>query len=218
MPAAPDHRARVGIDRSRRTRAHILEAAVGVFAAQGAHAPVIDDFVRAAGISRGTFYNYFDTTQALLRATIEWLEDDVFGSLEPEAAAIPDVALRLATATRMYLHWAAAHRRWCAFVTHVPQIGSLARRRLLRDLRTGAKSGVFHFPHVQAAHDLAAGIVAQAVQRMAAAPRAAAHADDVVQVMLRGLGVAAADLARVMAAPLPVAARSAKSAGLFRGA
>ena len=215
-PHKPDHRRRVGVERSQKTRAHILESAVGVFALKGAHAPVIDDFVRAAGISRGTFYNYFDTTHALLHATIEWLEDDVFGSMEPEAAAIPDVALRLGTATRMYLRWAAAHRRWCAFVTHVPQIGTLARRRLLRDLRDGQKSGVFRFPHVQAAHDLAAGIVAQAVQRMAATPRAAARTDEVVHVMLQGLGVNPAELQRVMAASIPVSARPAKSASLFK--
>ena len=72
-----DHRTRVGEERSARTETRILEAALRVFAERGPDAPVIDEFVQAAGISRGTFYNYFDSVEALLRATSEWTTREV---------------------------------------------------------------------------------------------------------------------------------------------
>ncbi len=53
--AAPDHRTRVGKERSARTERRILEAALEVFADRGPDAPAIDDFVQAAGVARGTF-------------------------------------------------------------------------------------------------------------------------------------------------------------------
>ncbi|MEY2866979.1 MAG: hypothetical protein RIQ43_1005, partial [Pseudomonadota bacterium] len=53
-----DHRTRVGQERSNRTRLRILEAAMRVFAEKGPDAPVIQDFIIAADMSRGTFYNY----------------------------------------------------------------------------------------------------------------------------------------------------------------
>ena len=57
-----DHRTRVGRQRRARTQARILEAAFEVFARKGPDAPVIDDFIQAAGVARGTFYNHFRTT------------------------------------------------------------------------------------------------------------------------------------------------------------
>ena len=117
-----NHRTRVGAERRARMRLRILEAAVQVFAEKGGDLPVIDDFIRAADVSRGTFYNYFRTTAELLEATVAWLADDVIRSIDPEVAAIRDPALRLATAVRMYLRWAAADPEWCRFMAKIPRI------------------------------------------------------------------------------------------------
>ena len=51
-PAAVDHRTRVGRERRARTQARILETALGVFAVKGPSTPVIDDFIKAAGVAR----------------------------------------------------------------------------------------------------------------------------------------------------------------------
>ena len=62
-----DHRTRVGRERRERTQARIIEAALRVFAEKGPDAPIIDDFIKAAGVARGTFYNYFPSKDAILR-------------------------------------------------------------------------------------------------------------------------------------------------------
>ena len=71
------YQTRVGAQRRSRTRAQIITSAMAVFAAKGPDAPVIDDFILAAGISRGTFYNHFRTVPELLQATSELLTEEL---------------------------------------------------------------------------------------------------------------------------------------------
>ena len=52
----------------RRTMRRLLEAGLRVFAQRGYHAARVDDIVRAARISHGTFYLYFANKEDLLRA------------------------------------------------------------------------------------------------------------------------------------------------------
>jgi len=47
--------------RRARTRERLLDAAEKVVASKDLQDATIEDFVSAAGVSRGTFYNYFPT-------------------------------------------------------------------------------------------------------------------------------------------------------------
>ena len=51
----------------RKTRARLLKAGLQVLAERGYHVARVDDVVRAAKTSRGTFYLYFDDKQDLFR-------------------------------------------------------------------------------------------------------------------------------------------------------
>src|SRR5260221_14623352 len=52
----------------RKTMAKLLDAGMRVFAERGFHAARVDDIVRAARASHGTFYLYFSSKEDLLRA------------------------------------------------------------------------------------------------------------------------------------------------------
>ncbi len=52
----------------RKTMAKLLDASMRVFAERGFHAARVDDIVRAARASHGTFYLYFSSKEDLLRA------------------------------------------------------------------------------------------------------------------------------------------------------
>ncbi|HEY1740702.1 MAG TPA: helix-turn-helix domain-containing protein, partial [Acidimicrobiia bacterium] len=49
------------------TRLRLLDAGLAVFAERGYHAARVDDIVRAAETSHGTFYLYFANKEELLR-------------------------------------------------------------------------------------------------------------------------------------------------------
>ena len=52
----------------RKTMAKLLDAGMRVFAERGFHAARVDDVVRAARASHGTFYLYFSSKEDLLRS------------------------------------------------------------------------------------------------------------------------------------------------------
>ena len=67
--------------RSREKRASLLHAAAQVFADRGYSATTADGIAEVAGVSIGTFYNYFrNKRQILLTLVIDQL-DDIFGQL-----------------------------------------------------------------------------------------------------------------------------------------
>jgi AcrR family transcriptional regulator len=53
------------------TRAKLLDAAVPALAESGYHATRVDDIVRIAGVSHGTFYLYFANKEDLFRTLAE---------------------------------------------------------------------------------------------------------------------------------------------------
>ena len=72
--------------------ARLLEAGAEVFAAQGFDRTRVDDVVRVARTSRGTFYLYFANKEELLAALADGAAEDLstlvgsLGPLSPDAA------------------------------------------------------------------------------------------------------------------------------------
>ena len=69
-------------------RAHILDAAIKVFAAKGFRAATIKDVAAEAGVADGTIYNYFANKIALLMGILNPQSDGV----EAAAAAAPPLS------------------------------------------------------------------------------------------------------------------------------
>jgi AcrR family transcriptional regulator len=72
-------------------RAQILDASRQVFAERGFHRASVSDIIAAAGVARGTFYNYFESKRAVFRAVLEDVMDAVAGAVLPIdiSASIP---------------------------------------------------------------------------------------------------------------------------------
>ncbi len=62
-------------------RAQLLACAREVFAERGYHGASIDDVIRAAGVARGTFYNYFDSKRAVFQVVLEDLFEVIWSSI-----------------------------------------------------------------------------------------------------------------------------------------
>jgi len=79
-------------DRSRATRAALIETARRLFAERGyAHVPA-DEIVTAAGVTRGALYHHYADKQDLFRAVFEELEQEVTAEIAAAIAAAPDPA------------------------------------------------------------------------------------------------------------------------------
>jgi AcrR family transcriptional regulator len=73
--------------RGQRTLERLLDAGATVFAARGYHAARVDDVVKAAKTSHGTFYLYFSSKEDLFQA----LAVDVAESMVELARELPDL-------------------------------------------------------------------------------------------------------------------------------
>jgi len=195
-----DHRTRVGKERSARTETRILEAALGVFARRGPDAPVIDEFVQAAGIARGTFYNYFESVEQLLHATSVWTTGEVVQTIE-DAIANLEPSLRFGVGVRMFLAHAQRDPVWSRFVAQVWKLGEVELP--LRDVEDGVRRGHFRVPGPDAAHAVVFGGIREALHRIGEGHVAAAFGDQVAATCLQALGADPTRIAAALAHPLP---------------
>jgi AcrR family transcriptional regulator len=195
MPRRADHRIRVGRERSARTETRILDAALGVFAEMGPDAPKIDDFVDAAGISRGTFYNHFESVDELLTATSEWTTRELIETIETALEGIEGPTLRLGVGLRLFFAWAQADPVWSRFVARVWKLGGIELPS--RDLEHGLRAGVFHAPSATAARDLVFGAVREGLLRIANGQTPPAYGSQMTELCLQALGT---DSRRIAAA------------------
>ncbi len=204
---------RAKADEARRslTRGRILAAAVHVVAEKGVTDAVIEDFIKAAGVARGTFYNYFKSTEEVLQAAAQSLEDDLMLSIEGELASLDDPLERLTTGVRLWLRKARTDRAWCAFVARYRHHGELVEATVTSDLREGRKLGKFAFPSVAAARDLLVGTIREAMGRMSEGTVGAGYADEIAAVVLRGLGVDDDWIRSALARPAPAMRRPSRT-------
>lgn len=181
----------------------IITAALGVFAQKGPDVPVIDDFIQAAGVARGTFYNHFASTEELLDAASRMLEDSVMRWTLEAVGEIKDPALRFATGIRLWLRWSKADKVGCSFVVRSRFRGPLVELQLAADLKDGLDAGKFRFASVQVARDLSVGTILEAMRRLMTSRVPKTYTDDVTRLILQGVGVDQRTADRLMAAPLP---------------
>ncbi|THD36081.1 MAG: TetR/AcrR family transcriptional regulator [Sphingomonas sp.] len=77
-------------DRGRRTLRAILDAAAVEFGEKGFHEGSISGITRRAGVALGTFYTYFDSKDAIFRALVRDMSEQVRDHVAPALRAAPD--------------------------------------------------------------------------------------------------------------------------------
>jgi AcrR family transcriptional regulator len=182
-------------------KVRILSAALEVFAEKGPEAPVVDDFVRAAGIARGTFYNHFQSVEQLLEATSVWTTEAAVHAIDQALGGVRGSAVRFGTGIRLFLASAEANPVWCRFVARVWKLGQLEASQ--RDLREGVKRGEFHVPGLDVGFDVVLGGLREALFRMGSGETPRDYRDRVVEACLQALGATPDIITRVLAQDLP---------------
>ena len=172
-----------GHKKKERTRRLLLDTALEVIAEQG-EACAISDIAQRAGVSHGTFYNYFPDRDAL------------FASLVPEADATgeADPARRFAIiSARALAHAAAApHMVHVALRVDAVQEALLsggAFTDLRRDLVAGARQERFALATERAAQDVIVGALLVAARRVDAGDDSSAYRRQVLRHLLQSLGI-----------------------------
>jgi AcrR family transcriptional regulator len=186
-----------GYKKREKTRSQLLDAAVQVVAEKG-EAFTVSDVVARAGVSNGTFYNYFVDREALLDALAPRLAQ----ALAAESAAVApqgDAALRVATITARMLVSAATDPTRARALLRLELPRALARQGastyLREDLADGLAERRFEVGPDDAVVDLVAGALLMGVRRIVDGDAGPGYAESLLARLLRSLGVPAREVA-----------------------
>ncbi|MET3526422.1 AcrR family transcriptional regulator [Phenylobacterium koreense] len=166
---------------------------MAVIAEKGPDACSIEDFVAAAGVSRGTFYNYYPTTEDLLRAVQIKVGGELSAVLDKRLPLSLPPSNRLAT--RMHSHMLSVTRDpvwgWVMMrldgsrLARVPVI----QTDLDRIYQDGLSKGEFRELDPSAVRTLVFGASRMVQRDILMGLTAPAHAEQVVALVLTALGV-----------------------------
>lgn len=193
-------RANTAAVRRDRTRARLLDAAMAIIARGGVEAASVDAVVAAAGVARGTFYNYFPTTSALVHALLGRLTEDALGELA-ERGPLGDPAAWLAAAWSVYLARAAGDPLWAWTVMRLePALASqpAISDRFQASFRAGVASGRFRPGSPMAAESLVFGAMRTVMRDVLTRDAPPGHGWSVLELVLVGLGLTPEDAARII--------------------
>lgn len=195
-----DHRVRSAALRRQRMRFRLLTSALSVFGQSRDEPSVIDEVIRRAAVSRGTFYNYFDNADDLLKSVADVVGTELMQAVAPIVEVGQDPAERVS----------AGIRSWISLVEQYPQLAPFFRRAglyilandrvrsdLPRDLYSGIKSGRFTIRERELGFVLVSGTVLAAINTMATGRAPGSYGSKLAERILMSLGVDAATARRI---------------------
>lgn len=161
-----DHRSKTAEKKRLMMRTKLIDAATRVFADRTGPIPVIDDVIREAKVSRGTFYNYFDSLDQVLSAIGQEFSNQMMADILPVYDVLTEPWQRAAVGFRVFLVRALLDRKWAGFMA-LPDAWphhTLLAKYMGADLENGKRIGQFHFDDLSAATDFLMGATSQAIQ------------------------------------------------------
>lgn len=180
---------------------------MAVLARTDADGAVIDAVIRAAGVSRGTFYNYFRSDRELADAVAREVSDQMLRIVDPIVRSEAEPAVRVATGVRMVLAIARDHPQVAAFMVRggPPAVGTqgLAAEYLPRDLAAGVAAGAFAPMPPRTAFDLVTGAVLAGCHTLLTRKAPRRYPEDMACMVLQALGVPRGEARAVADRPLP---------------
>lgn len=203
---ADDHRPRVAAERRERMRARLLECALSLAAHKGPERLSTDDVIAAAGVSRGTFYKYFDSPQNLVQALAIEVTNAVIRTLHSKVEPLDDLADRMATGVRTTLRLVRAHPLLGAFMVRAGWPVSERTQQFFvvvgADLRKGIRQGRFARMHGEVAINLLAGLMVGAMHSITSERVPRDFPEQVAATLLRALGLPEQEVALLAMRPL----------------
>ena len=201
-----DHRQRVAAERRERMRARLLASAMKLIAAKGPAATSIDDVIVAAEVSRGTFYKYFPSPEALVRELAIEIANELIRMAEPVVQSYDDPAERVSSGMRLVSRLAIDHPLAATFLVRLGWPDARGQNMLLdfvkRDLTEGIHQGRFTRMPIALALNIVTGAVLGATHCMLEPGCESDFAEQSAAAALRALGLDAKSAERIAHGPL----------------
>lgn len=196
-----------GFGKRARTRDSLLAAAQSLLLERPAATIVINDFAARAGLSHGTFYNYFESIDALLDGLSELVTAAHGLRIASVAASARNDAERFAVKTRQTLRFIARGADYgrLLFDAGLPidRLAGALREDLFADIAAGTANGAFRIENAKLSASLVAGAVLGSALDLHRGRLPKGAIDDAAAEMLQFLGVSPAAARRAATTSAP---------------
>ena len=133
-----------------RTRTQLVAAAGAVFARQGVDNTRINEITEEADVGFGSFYNHFDSKEAIVEAVLADAIAAQGAAIEAMTAGLDDPAETVAVAHRYFVDLRRSDPDWAWLLIRLDLSHNIALAALgpfaRRDLERGVKAGRFNVP------------------------------------------------------------------------
>lgn len=196
-----ERRAAIGRERREKTRRQLLLSAARLVASRGTEGLTIEDFIKAAGVARGTFYNYFKTREQLIETLWQHVGTTSLSEIARANRNDPDPAFRLVSGLRMSIRKAASDHVWGWLMYRMtsadPHLNEELRSFPMRDIRDGIRLGRFDVEDTEIAADFFVGVAMMSMKAVLIAERPADYPERCALLVLRGLGLGPVEAAEI---------------------
>ena len=184
----------MGREKRARMRALLLRSVFIVCSNETPRAPAsIDDVVKHAKVSRGSFYKYFDSIDEALSVLALQMADDMVNDMQSIYDVLEDPVQRTATGFQMFLLRSAMEPSWGSVIGHIWLLNSdtLFTRKIKEDISLGIESGDYDVKSIDEAADLLMGAKIEAIRRIIGGETRSSYIKSMTSMVLRGFGVSA---------------------------
>ncbi len=189
------------------TRSRLVDAARTLFAAQGVDATRINEITEKADVGFGSFYNYFESKDAILRAVLDVTMVAAADALS--TIDLQDPAEVVSVAHRHFVAQAAADPEWGWLIVRLEASHGTGMAALgpyaARDLHRGLDSGRFDVADAGVALVAAGGALVGVIRAVLDGDLDKDAGEHHAAGVLRSFGVEAAEAAEVARRPMPEA-------------
>ncbi|KJK14002.1 hypothetical protein UB46_39860 [Burkholderiaceae bacterium 16] len=195
---ATGHRQRVAAKRRQLMRSLLLNSALRLMVENSAASPSIDDIISAARVSRGTFYKYFPSSDAIVRELVGKIAEQWVRAADPIVRAHDDPAEHIARGIRLASILTVHQPGVAGILGRIGWAGYQAPNMLefvRRDIEEGVRRNRFKRMPIALGFNIVAGAAMSAMQSMLETECRDDFSELAAAVALRALGVedAAAD-------------------------
>lgn len=205
--AASERRKKSGAERRERTRRKLLSAAARVVAEKGEGNASINDFIKAAGVSRGTFYNYYTAKEQIIDDLWVKIGRRPFIQIRELARRYSDPAERLSVGFRLALERGSTDPTWGWIAYALTMDAGTAADDIMTfpgpDLLIGREMGRFKFDDLESVRDLTQGSTLLVLRGLLLGTRSPDCIEPLITLILTSLGLDSEEAHEIVQRPLP---------------
>ena len=202
-----DHRVRVAATRREEMQNSLMFSALVLASDKSIYEIDVDDIIQHAEVSRGSFYKYFPSVQALIPALADQLAHELTAEIDAITHQIPSPATSLVISAKLTMRRLVKAKVLGSFLIQLPWPSQNPEvnifKNLSSDIELGIKEGLFNKMPSSIGCNLFVGSLIGGIHVMLGKSSSASYENKVLYPALIGLGLAAKTADELLKAPVP---------------